>query len=73
MGFRYPTAAAELVRGGLTVGAAFKALYGQERDGRRDGAIGYLTRGALDRTGLAEQAVMAAMVPRIRKELYGDL
>jgi inosine/xanthosine triphosphatase len=73
MGFRYPTPVAELVRRGLTVGASFKELYGKERDGRRDGAIGYLTCGAMDRTALAEQAVMAAMVPRIRKELYNDL
>jgi len=73
MGFRYPTKVAELVRGGRTVGAAIKELYGSERDGRKDGAIGYLTCGAMDRTALAEQAVMAAMVPRIRKELYSDL
>ena len=73
MGFRYPTKVAELVRGGRTVGAAIKELYGSERDGRKDGAIGYLTCGVMDRTALAEQAVMAAMVPRIRKELYSDL
>lgn len=73
MGFRYPPEAAELVRGGMTVGAAFRQLYGKERDGRKDGAIGFLTKGALSRTELAEQAVMAAMVPRIRKDLYGDL
>ncbi len=73
MGFRYPTAVAERVRGGMTVGAAVRELYGKERDGRKDGAIGYLTQGVMDRTELAEQAVTAAMVPRIRKELYTDL
>jgi len=73
MGFRYPSEAAELVRGGMTVGAAFRELYGKGLDGRKDGAIGYLTRGALGRTELAEQAVMAAMVPRMRRELYSDL
>jgi inosine/xanthosine triphosphatase len=73
MGFRYPPRVAELVRSGSTVGNAFKSLYGSQREGHRDGAIGFLTLGALDRTRLAEQAVMAAMVPRIRKELYGDL
>jgi inosine/xanthosine triphosphatase len=73
MGFRYPDAVAELVRNGRTVGASFKELYGKERDGRKDGAIGYLTKGMMDRTELAEQAVTAAMVPRIRKELYPEL
>lgn len=73
MGFRYPTAMAELVRDGRTVGAAVRELYGRERDGRKDGAIGFLTRGNMDRTALAEQAVTAAMVPRMRKELYSDI
>ncbi len=73
MGFRYPPAVAELVREGRTVGRSFQELYGWERDGKKEGAISFLTTGALDRTALAEQAVMAAMVPRVRKELYTDL
>ena len=73
MGFRYPPAVAELVREGWTVGRSFQELYGWERDEKKVGAIGFLTKGALDRTALAEQAVMAAMVPRVRKELYTDL
>ncbi|MDW5564187.1 MAG: inosine/xanthosine triphosphatase [Methanomassiliicoccus sp.] len=73
MGFRYPAEVADLVRQGKMVGTAVKELYGSGIDGRKEGAIGYLTRGAMDRTKLAEQAVMAAMVPRLRKELYPDL
>lgn len=73
MGFRYPPGAADLIREGMTVGRAFKELYGPQRDGRGDGAIGYLTHGVLTRTMLAEQAVLAAMVPRVSKELYPDL
>lgn len=73
MGFRYPPAVEERVDEGWSVGRAFQELYGWERDGKRDGAIGYLTKGVLGRTALAEQAVLAAMVPRIRRELYPDL
>jgi inosine/xanthosine triphosphatase len=69
-GFRYPPKVAERLRQGCTVGEAFRQLYGQERTGRGGGAIGYLTHGLLDRSELTEQAVVAAMVPRIRKELY---
>lgn len=70
-GFRYPPEVARKVKEGWSVGQAFRELYGWEREGKKEGAIGYLTRGVLDRTALAEQAVLAAMVPRIRQELYG--
>ena len=70
MGFRYPPAIAELVRGGMTVGDACAQLFEEGDQGSGKGAIGILTNGALDRKALTEQAVLAAMVPRIRKELY---
>lgn len=73
MGFRYPPAVEEQVDEGWTVGRALQELYDWERDGKKEGAIGFLTKGVLGRTELAEQAVLAAMVPRIRRELYPDL
>lgn len=69
-GFKYPPKVIEELRKGSTVGEAFAKLYGQERSGRGNGAIGFLTHGLLKRSELTEQAVVAAMVPRIRKELY---
>jgi inosine/xanthosine triphosphatase len=69
-GFKYPPKVADLLRKGRTVGEAFHGRYGQERSGRGNGAIGFLTYGLLKRTELTEQAVVAAMVPRMRKELY---
>jgi len=72
-GFRYPPDVAAMVRTGLTVGEAFRERYGWERDGKKIGAIGFLTNGILTRTGLTEQAITAAMVPRIKRELYPDL
>lgn len=70
MGFRYPPAVAEKVRQGLSVGDACAQLYEEGDQGSGVGAIGILTNGALDRKTLTEQAVLAAMVPRIKKELY---
>jgi len=70
MGFRYPPAVAELVRGGMTVGDACAQLFEEGDQGSGKGAIGILTNGILDRKALTEQAVLAAMVPRIRKDLY---
>ncbi len=67
-GFRYPDDIADLVRGGSTVGDAVKALYGNDKIGKKQGAIGMLSRGLLDRLGLTEQSVTAAMIPRIWEE-----
>jgi len=70
MGFRYPPAVADLVRHGMTVGDACAQLFEEGDQGSGKGAIGILTNGVLDRKQLTEQTVLAAMVPRIRKELY---
>ena len=69
-GFRYPDAVADLVRKGLTVGEAMREVYGESNIGRGRGAIGLLSKGLLDRKTLTEQAVIAAMIPRIWDERY---
>lgn len=73
LGFRYPPNVEDRLREGKSVGRIFHELYGQERGGRGEGAIGFLTHGMLKRGELTEQSVVAAMVPRIRKELYFEL
>ncbi len=67
-GFRYPDAVAALVRAGSTVGDAMGQVYGGSSIGKRQGAIGLLSKGLMDRKALTEQAVIAAMVPRIWDE-----
>ncbi len=69
-GFRYPPLVDDLVGKGVTVGEAFRTIAGEEGMDRSEGAIGYLSKGILDRQGLTEMALIAAMVPRIRPELY---
>lgn len=64
-GFRYPDSIADLVRNGMTVGDAVKEVYGNTEIGKKQGAIGLLSKGLLDRKTLTEQSVMAAMVPRL--------
>jgi inosine/xanthosine triphosphatase len=69
-GFRYPAMIeAELLKGS-TVGDVFAEKIVGESIGRKGGAIGYLTNGVMNRQELTESAVLAAMVPRINKELY---
>ncbi len=64
-GFQYPPPVASLVRGGLTVGQAMKQLFGETEIGKKQGAVGFLSKGLLDRETLTEQAVTAAMIPRL--------
>ena len=45
-------------------------LTGRKGIGRTTGAIGFLSGGRMDRTKLTEAAVLMALIPRIRKELY---
>ncbi|HWG92282.1 MAG TPA: inosine/xanthosine triphosphatase [Candidatus Thermoplasmatota archaeon] len=71
-GFQYPPAVTRAVREEeRTVGSVMGDLTGNLDIGKTTGAIGYLTRGALDRTALTESAVLMALVPRFRRELYG--
>lgn len=71
--FEYPSAVlSKVLRGGVEVGTAMDELTGISGLGRRQGAIGFLSRGALTRTSLTEQAVLMALVPRLSWELYTD-
>ena len=69
-GFAYPPSVVRRVKKGNTVGEAMAALTGTRRIGSKQGAIGYLTDRRLDRDALTESAVLMAMVPRIRRDLY---
>ncbi len=69
-GFVYPPKVIEEVKRGRAVGEVMSELTGIPEIGRKAGSVGYLSKGALTRTELTEQAVLAAMIPRIRPELY---
>lgn len=68
--FLLPESVAEKVRAGMELGHADDEVFGRTDSKRRDGAIGLLTKGALDRTGLYVPAVTAAMIPFLNPELY---
>jgi inosine/xanthosine triphosphatase len=69
-GFQHPAVVLDEVAKGQTVGEALDRLAGVDNIGRKEGAIGFLTEGRLTREELTEAAVLMAMVPRIRRELY---
>jgi len=70
-GFSYPADVVERVRSGRTVGDVLSEMAGVEEIGKREGAVGYLSRGHMTRTQLTEPAVLMAFLPRLRPELYG--
>ena len=71
-GFLHPPGVLARVKDGRTVGDAIAEVSGIHGIGATFGAIGYLTKRAMDRDVLTEAAVLMAMVPRIRPELYAS-
>jgi len=71
-GFVYPPRVIEEVKGGRAVGEVMGELTGIPDIGRREGSVGYLSKGLLTRKELTEGAVLAALIPRIRPELYSS-
>jgi len=70
-GFSYPKIVLEGVERGEEVGSIMEELSGTERIGKKIGAIGYLSKGLIDRTHFTELCVIMALIPRINSELYG--
>jgi inosine/xanthosine triphosphatase len=69
-GFEYPPEVVRAVLEGDTVGDTMSRITEIEDIGHKMGSIGYLSDGLIDRTSLTEIAVLMALIPRIRKELY---
>lgn len=69
--FEYPKAIVSRVLGeGIEVGTAMDQLTGVHELGQKQGAIGYFSKGHLDRTALSEQAILMALLPRVNQEIY---
>jgi inosine/xanthosine triphosphatase len=72
-GFYYPDGVTSAALDGKTVSQVLGPMAGDRRIGSTTGAIGFLTRGAIDRSELTTHGVLMALVPRIRPELYQSL
>lgn len=69
-GFAFPPMVMSEVAKGREAGDVMNGITGIDQIGRKQGAVGYLTHGLLDRTALTEQAVLMALIPRMNTELY---
>lgn len=70
-GFSYPPDADAQLRKGRSVGEVMAEASGVDDIGRKEGAVGFLSRGHVTRAQLTEPAVLMAFLPRVRSELYG--
>ncbi|MEM2365023.1 MAG: inosine/xanthosine triphosphatase [Candidatus Bathyarchaeia archaeon] len=70
-GFEQPPAIIEeVIRGGRDVEEAIHIVFGIKGIGRREGAIGLLSKGLMDREELTESAVLMALIPILNEGLY---
>jgi len=68
--FQLPPAIAALVRQGVELGHADDIVFQRSNSKQRDGAVGILTDGAIDRTSYYEHAVVLALVPFKQEVLF---
>jgi inosine/xanthosine triphosphatase len=69
--FEYPhSLVAKVLKEGIEVGTAMDQLTGIRRLGHKQGAIGFFSKGYLNRTSLTEYAVLMALIPWLNKDMY---
>ncbi len=69
--FQLPPEIRRLVLEGVELGHADDIVFGRSNSKQQDGAIGILTDGVVDRAAYYAHAVMLALVPFKKRELYG--
>jgi inosine/xanthosine triphosphatase len=70
-GFTYPASVLSQIAAGREVGHIMEQLSGIRRIGQKTGAVGYFSKGLIDRTHFTELCVIMALIPRMNSELYG--
>jgi inosine/xanthosine triphosphatase len=70
-GFTYPASVLDQIEAGREVGHIMEQLSGVKRIGQKSGAVGYFSKGLLERTHFTELCVIMALIPRMNSELYG--
>lgn len=68
--FRLPPEVKRLVESGLELGDADDRVFGRENSKQKSGAVGLLTDDVITRKTLYEQAVILALIPFKKPDLY---
>ena len=70
-GFTYPASVLDQIAAGREIGQIMEQLSGIKRIGQKSGAVGYFSKGLVDRTHFTELCIIMALIPRMNSELYG--
>lgn len=68
--FLLPSKVVKLIKNGKELGDAMDEIFKKSNSKQKEGAIGILTEGVIDRKTLYTPAVMSALIPFKRKDLY---
>ncbi|PRY89686.1 inosine/xanthosine triphosphatase [Mongoliibacter ruber] len=71
--FILPKAIANLVNDGMELGDADDKIFDRENSKQESGAVGILTKGAIDRKEYYQQAVVLALIPFVNETLYDNI
>lgn len=70
--FILPKVIADLVNEGMELGDADDRVFERDNSKQEDGAVGILTKGAIDRKEYYQQAVVLALIPFLNEDLYDN-
>lgn len=68
--FVLPPEIAMLVKSGIELGSADDIVFNRVNSKQKDGAVGILTNGLIDRTRYYEHAMTLALIPFMKKDLF---
>ena len=68
--FQLPKKIKDLIEGGVELGVADDIVFNRKNSKKKDGAIGILTSGLIDRTKYYEEAVVLSLIPFLNKKLF---
>ena len=68
--FLLPTSLAKCIEEGMELGHADDKVFGRVNSKQQSGTVGVLTDGLIDRTAYYEHALILALVPWIRPDVY---
>ena len=68
--FSLPPEISELINQGIELGEADDIVFRRENSKQKDGAVGILTDGLIDRTRYYEHAMLLALIPFIKTKLF---
>mmetsp|Transcript_22882 Transcript_22882/g.48677 ORF Transcript_22882/g.48677 Transcript_22882/m.48677 type:complete len:243 (+) Transcript_22882:61-789(+) len=70
--FMLPSALSDSIKEGMELGDADDKMSGRKKSKHGSGTVGYLTNGMIDRSTYYEHALILALVPWTRPDVYGS-